>query len=219
MSLHTRDAASRPSTFDDKALTVEATIATSAPVQRKDAVGHYLEVLDVGGADLAALRGVSVLDSHRQDGLARVLGVVEAARVEGNEIIAKIKFSGRPDVAPVVDDVRAGVIKFLSVGYSVEKWTDGRDAKGTRTRTATRWTPREISFVAVPADRASRVRHTMENNQNTGAVDRATVNRSIRDLGTRAGVTESIINDLVDREATIEEARTAILRADPHGGA
>jgi phage head maturation protease len=211
MSLHTRDAASRPSTFDDKALTVEATIATAAPVTRRDAVGPFMEILDINGADLAALRGVSVLDSHRQDGLARVLGVVEASRIEGTEIIAKIKFSSRPDVAPVVDDVRAGVIKFLSVGYSVEKWTDGRDASGNRTRTAIRWTPREVSFVAVPADRTSRVRHTMENNQDTGAVDRATVNRSIRDLGTRAGVADSVINDLVDREASLEEARAAIL--------
>jgi phage head maturation protease len=211
MTLHLRDATSRPSTFDAEARTVEATIATSAPVSRKDPAGHYLEILDVNGADLTALRGVSVLDSHRQDGLARVLGVVEASRIEGNEIIAKIKFSGRPDVAPVVDDVRSGVIKFLSVGYSVEKWTDGRDASGNRTRTAIRWTPREVSFVAVPADRTSRVRHTMENNQDTGAADRASVNRAIRDLGTRAGVADSVINDLVDGEATIEEARSTIL--------
>jgi hypothetical protein len=138
------------------------------------------------------------------------LAVVEAARLEGNEIIAKIKFSSRPDVAPVVDDVRSGVIKFLSVGYSVEQWTDGKDANGKRTRTATRWTPREVSFVAVPADRTSRVRHTMENTETT-AVDRATVNRTIRDLATRAGVAAEIVNDLIDREASIEEARSAIL--------
>jgi phage head maturation protease len=211
MTLHVRDAASRPSTFDADARTVEATIATSAPVQRKDPAGHYLEILDIAGADLAALRGVSVLDSHRQDGLARVLGVVEASRIDGSEIIAKIKFSSRPDVAPVVDDVKHGVIRFLSVGYSVEQWTDGKDASGKRTRTATRWTPREVSFVAVPADRRSRVRFTMEHDNDTAAVDRATVNRTIRDLGTRAGVADSVINGLVDREASVEEARAAIL--------
>lgn len=152
-----REAALRPTSWNADERTIEAVIASDAPVARRDAVGDFLEVLDPRGADLDALRGASVLDGQRQDGIGAVLGVVEDARLEGNEIVARLRMSSRPELAAVVCDIGEGVLRCLSVGYSVEQWADGtRDGK--RTRTAMKWTPREVSFVAVPADRNAHTR-------------------------------------------------------------
>ena len=200
-----REAALRPTSWNANERTIEAVIASAAPVARRDAAGDFLEILDPRGADLDALRGASVLDGHRQDGIGAVLGVVEEARLEGTEIVARLRMSSRPELAAVVRDIGDGVLRCLSVGYSVEQWADGsRDGK--RTRTATKWTPREVSFVAVPADRNA---HTRSFNMQTN--ERPTINRHIRELAARAGCATSITDDLIDRSATIEEARSAIL--------
>lgn len=199
-----RDTRPRPATFNAEAHTIEAVVATDAQVSRRDAGGTYLEILEPGGADLDALRDAPVLDSHRQDGLNRVLGAVVAARLEGRTIIATLQFSRRPDVAHVVDDVKSGVLKHFSVGYEVGEWKDGKDAGGKRTRTATRWTPREVSLVGVPADPNCRTREA-------DPAGREQVNRSIRELATRAGVATTLTDNLIDRGATVEEARSAIL--------
>ena len=147
--LETREAAMRPATFDGGANTVEAIIATDAAVPRRDARGSFLEILDVAGADLEALRGASVLDSHQQHGVDAVLGTVDEAWREGAQLIARIRLSTRPEVAPLVEDVRGGVIRHLSIGYEVSEWRDGTNAQGQRTRTAVKWRPREVSFVPV----------------------------------------------------------------------
>lgn len=72
-ALELRDAAMRPRTFDADNLTIEAVIASTTPVKRRDARGEYLEVLDPAGLDLSVTRGASVLDSHQQGGLDNVL--------------------------------------------------------------------------------------------------------------------------------------------------
>lgn len=210
LDLLLRDASPRAASFDAEALTVEAIVATATRVSRRDAAGPYLEVLEPSGADLAALTGAPVLDSHRQDGLTRVLGTIDAARIEGRTIVVRVRFSRRPDVAPFVDDVKAGVIRHLSAGYTVETWRESRDpTSGKRIRSATRWTPREVSFVAIPADPNCITRTAMDPENET--IDRAPINRQIRELAVRAGVATSVTDDLIDRSATVEEARSAIL--------
>jgi HK97 family phage prohead protease len=156
-ALETRDAAMRPRTFDASANTIEAVIATDNPVPRTDMRGPYLESLDIAGANLDALRGASVLDAHRQDAVAAVLGTVDEAWREGAQLVARIRLSGRPEVAAIVEDVRAGVLRSLSIGYEVAEWRDGT-SNGQRTRTAVKWSPREVSFVPVAADPRARTR-------------------------------------------------------------
>jgi phage head maturation protease len=204
-----REALSRPQSFNSERGTVEAVIASSTPVQRQDGRGSFNEVLDPGGLDVAASRGASVLDSHNQaGGVNAILGTLEDVRVEGNMVIGTIRFSGRPEIAPIVDDVRSGIISHLSVGYSVEQWRDGTDGNGNRTRTATKWVIREASFVSVPADRNARTRSV------TGVFpseNRADINRQIRALASRAGVSADIVNDLIDRNVSVAEAREQIV--------
>jgi hypothetical protein len=202
IAIATREAAARPTSWDPKARTVEAVIATSAPVARRDAAGEFLEILDVNGADLSALRGASVLDGHMPE-LRSVIGTVEDCRVEGNEIVARLRMSERSELAPLIRDIESGIVRHLSVGYSVDQVTEGTK-DGKRTKTATRWTPREVSFVAVPADRNAHTR------TNTMPTERGGINRQIRELASLAGATSTITDDLIDREATVDQARAVL---------
>ncbi|MGH6866088.1 MAG: hypothetical protein ACREDO_07975 [Methyloceanibacter sp.] len=118
-----RDVEARPKTFNEAERTIEAVICTDAPVPRMDARGPYFEVLDLDGVDLEGVRGVSVLDSHKHDGVASILGTVENAWRESNAIVARIKLSARADPA-LIEDVRAGVVRHLSIGYTVDAWSE-----------------------------------------------------------------------------------------------
>jgi hypothetical protein len=201
-TLEIRDALVRPRSFDAAALTIEAVIATATPVTRRDARGEYLEILDVAGADLAALRGASVLDGHRQGSVASIIGRVDDAWIEGDQLIARLRLSSRAELAPIVGDIRDGIIAGLSAGYDVQEWRDG-EANGRRTRTAARWRPREVSFVGVAADPNARTR-------DLPAHGRAAINRQIRELGRRAGVPVDITDGLIDDGASLDQARNAL---------
>jgi hypothetical protein len=193
-----RDALARPASFDPTARTIEVIFATGAGVQRTDERGQYLEILSLDGADLAALRGGSVLDAHQQhNGLGAVIGNVLDAWREGDRLIARLQLSERPELEGLVRDIGSGVIA------SVSTWQDG-ESNGRRTRTATKWRAREISFVPVAADPAARTRQLPQ------PQDRTTINRQIRSLGRRAGVSDDIVNDLVDRGASLDETRNAL---------
>jgi phage head maturation protease len=101
-----------------------------------------------------------VLNNHdRYSGVEAILGVVEDASVDGQRGEAVVRFGTRPEIQGVIADVRAGIIRNVSVGYSVEEWRETRE-NGKRVKTATRWTPREISFVPLGADPAATIRTT-----------------------------------------------------------
>jgi phage head maturation protease len=208
--LATRDAIPRPASFNAEARTVEAVIASMTPVRRHDQRGSFLEILDPAGLDLAASRGASVLDSHQQHGLDNVLGTLDSVRVNSDEVIGLIRFSSRPEIAPILEDVRNGIIQHLSIGYTVEQWRDGTDDAGNRTRTATRWTINEASFVSVPADRSARTRG-VGGHPVFPSAPRPSVNRAIRELCRRAAVPQHVVDELIDNERSIEDARDVVL--------
>jgi hypothetical protein len=214
LDLIRRDAAARPSTWDPDSNTVDAVIASTTPVARRDGKGAFNEVLDVNGADLSRLIGASVLDGHQAGGVRSIIGVVKSAHVEGNTIIATLQMSSRPELDPIKRDIADGVIRHLSVGYSIEQTKETTEA-GTRTRTATKWTPREVSFVAIPADASAHTRTGNNDMTDIIVADRPTINRQIRELGNRSGVSAVILDGLIDSEASIDQAREQIL-ADIH---
>jgi hypothetical protein len=207
VALELRDAIPRPSSFNAETMSIEAVIASNQPVPRQDARGPFHEILDPAGLDIAASRGVSVLDSHQQHGLDSVLGTLDSLRVEGDQVVGVIRLSSRPQLASVVDDIRSGVIQHLSVGYQVECWADGQVGNGTRTKTATSWVIKEVSFVPVGADRTARTRSFRP----VAVGERAETNRQIRALALRAGVGADVVNDLIDRQVGVPEAREEIL--------
>ncbi|MDU7523304.1 MAG: hypothetical protein E7K72_18280, partial [Roseomonas mucosa] len=137
-----------------------------------------------------------------------VLGVVQDASVEDGAGWATIRFSTRAEVQPIVADVRDGVIRHVSVGYSVDRWQDSA-AAGVRTRTAISWTPREISFVPLPADPGASVRNHMTETTTAEADTRAEVNTQIRSIATVSGMDAAFAAAQIDRGATVEQARAA----------
>ncbi len=212
--LLTRRATLEPATADEAARTVEVIWSTGAGVRRRDAVGVYEErlSLDPAHVDLTRLVGAPVLDSHRQQSLDQVLGVVTAAHVDGVGR-ATVKLSERAE--PVWRDIRAGILRHVSVGYTVEGWQDSRGTDGGRVRTAVRWTPKELSLVAIPADAGATTRgdNPMEADTNADAEAlraRAAANAEFRTLVTAAGLDHAAADSLIDRGATVAAARAEL---------
>lgn len=210
-ALIVREASITPRSINEAARTVEVTWSTGAAVRRRDLSGEFVEVLSMDPAhvNMERLRGAPVLDAHQRTGVRQVLGTVLDANVDGKEGRATLQFSSRPDVAPIWDDVRAGILRHVSVGYTVEEWKPGTDTSGLRTLTATAWTPYEVSFVPVPADPGAQVRSTPELN----TLNRAAINGEIRQIARLAGLSEDFANTQIDRNATIDQARAAAFGA------
>lgn len=168
MPVMVRAATINPSSFDESARTVDVVWTTGAIVPRYDCRNErpYDEELVVSddAVDLGRMNaGASVLNTHDQWSLESVIGVVERAWLDGAEGWATVRLSERPELAGLVADIKAGVIRHISAGYSVqriemvppEQRTDGGSRWLYR---ATKWTPAEISFVPVPADAGSGTR-------------------------------------------------------------
>jgi hypothetical protein len=220
--LLTRRANLAPASADRDARTVEVVWSTGAPVRRRDMAGQYIERLSLApeAVDLTRLQGASVLDAHRQSAVRDVLGNVQSAAVDGQRGTAMIRFSARPEVEPLWQDVLSGILRHVSVGYSVEDWSETTE-NGARVLTAVRWTPHEISLVPTPADPGAHIR--MENympddirstvaNDN-GANTRATINTEIRSIARIAGLDQTWIDGQIDAAADADTARRAAFEA------
>lgn len=214
MTIHVRGATPHPSTLDLDARTIEAVVATGADTPR----AGYIERLDLRGADLSRLVGGPVLDGHRAQSTRDQLGIIEAAEVRAEGIWARIKFRSNESARAVMADISDGTVRGLSIGYSVQEWSESRE-ENRRIRTAKRWLPLEVSIVPIPADPAAHFRNgepTMEQETieatttvETDTHTRADMNREIRSIGQLAGLPADWINGQIDAEATPEQARAA----------
>ena len=196
IELNIRNATLEPTTFNADNRTVSVVFASNAPVRRLDLDGAYEERLDMSqtAVDLSELIGGPVLNSHNRSDVNAVLGVVESAQVDGERGTATIRFSER--ATAIMSDVRQGILRSVSVGYMINsKRVDKDHATGVRTLTATRWTPKEISFVAIPADSAAKVR---------GATMEQTNENEIRVIAQIAGLQA---DDMIARNLTLDQAR------------
>ncbi|MBK5927229.1 prohead protease/major capsid protein fusion protein [Rhodobaculum claviforme] len=221
--LLTRRATLTPATADPEARTVEVIWSTGAPVRRRDMAGPYIErlSLDPQAVDLSRLESASVLDAHRQTAVRDVLGSVRSAAVDGKRGTAVIQFSARPEVEPVWQDVLAGILRHVSVGYSVEDWAETTE-NGARVLTAVRWTPHEISLVPTPADPGAHIRMETEMTDMTTTLAqpeaptteaRAEANAEIRSIARIAGLDQSWIEGQIDGGADPDTARRAAFEA------
>ena len=236
--LLTRAATLTPASFDATKRTVGLVWSTGASVQRYDFEGAFTERLDMSpeAVDLSQLTGAPVLNSHNRFDVREILGTVMEPSVDGTQGTATVRFSSRPDVEPIIKDVADGVISRVSVGYSVQAWQTSKDAAGNRTKTATRWTPAEISFTAIGADPGARTRQedvmvTCPECDGTGEIDGETcpecdgtgevpesegtmsaVPDQIRSAAALLGITGDFVESLATRDAvTIEAARGELL--------
>lgn len=220
LDLQTR-AEFRPATLDRKQRTVELILSTGAPVQRMGIDGPFTERLRISAeaVDLSRLP-VPLLDGHRQDGVDSILGTLEAARIEDGQLVGRVRLSARR--ADLLDDIEAGVIRSVSIGYQIHSIDERTGPDGRKVRTATRWELMEVSFVPVPADPEARVRsNTMPDGTTTAPAvttqtpaatqTRAAVNAEIRALARTVNLGTAEADALIDREATVDEARAELM--------
>lgn len=164
MPVQVRAATLVPSTFNEADNTVEVVWTQGATVRRYDWWNErpYDEALEVTpeAVDMSRFEAgtVQALDGHRTyGGVNAILGIAERGWIADGEGRAVLRLSQRPELAGVVADIKAGVIRAISFGYSVQKFEitraqDRTDGVNVDLYRAVRWTPQEISFVAVPAD-------------------------------------------------------------------
>ncbi|WP_158970956.1 prohead protease/major capsid protein fusion protein [Chachezhania sediminis] len=212
MTIHLRAITPRPTTVDIKGRTVEAIVSTGADAVRPG----YIERLDLRGADLSRLVGAPVLDGHRSGSTRDQLGVIEAAELRSEGLWVRMRFRSNDAAQAVLTDIGDGTLRGLSIGYTVAEWQDGRDGKN-RVRTATRWTPLEVSIVPVPADAGAHFRNgefgmepdeqTAERPNETERQTRAQVNAEIRSIAQTAGLNRAWADGQIDAEVTADAAR------------
>jgi hypothetical protein len=119
--------------------------------------GYWLERLghDEDEVDLSWLNGGSapVLWGHDSWSRASMVGVVERAWLEDKKGYAEIRLSGRDDVAGLLQDIEDAIVSNVSVGYSIdERLLVQANKDAPDEYRVTKWKPREISFVPIPAD-------------------------------------------------------------------
>jgi HK97 family phage major capsid protein/HK97 family phage prohead protease len=123
---------------------VPVVISSTAPVDR----GGYVEVLDHSpdAIDMSRARdGLPLIEGHDQS--RAPIGRVTDLTTDGTRLRGRVRFGSSARARELLADVQAGIVTGLSVGYQIN---ETRQQGGALV--ATRWTPMEVSAVAVPAD-------------------------------------------------------------------
>lgn len=156
-----------PESIDVEKRTAELVFTTGARVRRG---GFWTEPfdeelsLDPKHVRMGRLKSgqAPLLDTHSRYELRSQIGVIESASIDKDGGRVRVRFSKRADVEPIWQDVVDGIIRNVSVGYSVHKFErvqDGDASKnGVPLMRAVDWEPAEVSLVPIPADAGAGVR-------------------------------------------------------------
>ncbi len=148
----------QPRTDDAETRAISLAISSEAPVLRYDwRTGDlYWEVLAHGPETVDLSRAANGMPLCMGHDTRRVVGRALGITVDADSVLraADTTFSRTQAGRDALMDVEDGILADTSVGYLtgdtyVEELRDGDDYP---TRTYTRWTPFEVSLVAVPAD-------------------------------------------------------------------
>lgn len=164
LPVQTRAAELVPTTYNEADNTIDVVWTTGSRVKRYDYWNDtpYEEelVVDAASVDMSRFDAgtVQVLDGHQTyGGIAAILGVATRASIENGQGLATLRLSNRPEIAGLIADIKAGIIRSISFGYAVKKYEivraiDRTDGVNMPLYRAVSWQPYEISFVTVPAD-------------------------------------------------------------------
>jgi HK97 family phage major capsid protein/HK97 family phage prohead protease len=209
--------------------TFEFPFSSEYPVARY--FGNEILSHESKAADLSRLNdGAPLLFNHNPD---RVIGVVERAYIDGNKRrgYARVRFSRNPFAQEILSDVKDGVLRNVSFGYSIDKMEE----RGSGDFVATAWSPYEISVVSVPADPGVGIGRSLEDDTAASAAptpdpipsmenttpdlavvraeaaeaERARIS-DITSLCTKHGM-EDLGRQMVESGRSIDEARAAVL--------
>ncbi len=161
-----------PESWNAETRTIDVVWSTGARVRRYDywSDQFYDEELDMSpeAIDMSRLESgnVPVLDNHRVYGsISSQIGVVTRGWLENGEGHATLRLSSRDELSGIVDDILAGIIRNISIGYSVKRYQIEKAEGEVPLYRAVDWSVHEISFVTVPADAGASTRANPESMQ------------------------------------------------------
>lgn len=212
-------AAGKLSSFDPEKRTVDLILATETPVRRRSYEGDFDEILTVSktAINVERLDGMSFLDQHDSySGLEARLGsiVPGSLRFEGKTAIVTAKISRNDKGEALFRDLEDGHVIPVSVGYKIEKEerTEARNG-GVATVRISRWQPREISVVSIPADPNAKTRSIEKDtpDMTTKTTTRSAADESrILELGRASGY-EALAAEALRGDETLADFRARLL--------
>ena len=149
---------SQPVEFDIKEdRTIEFPFSSEKPVYR-GVLGN--EILDhrEGAIDFSRLNDAAPLLFNHD--VNKPIGVVEKAWTKDQRGYARVRFSDNPFPSEVYNDVKNGILRGVSVGYSVNETREEKEKEDHYRVTS--WTPAEISIAVVAADESVGVGRAQE---------------------------------------------------------
>ncbi|OAB35618.1 peptidase [Paenibacillus macquariensis subsp. macquariensis] len=162
-------------TINEEERTVELSFSSEAPYERY--FGDEILSHDPGALDLSRLNEVGVLlFAHGRDAnYGRMpIGVIKSVWVDEGQRKARalVQFDDDDDSDKVFQKVKKGIIKGVSVGYSVSSWEEVKAGKTSSNGrhmgpayVALKWQPFEISIEPTPADPSVGVGRSHSNNE------------------------------------------------------
>lgn len=215
--------------------TVTASVASETPIQMwsdwKEVLSHAPGAMRMGQRQ----KSLPLLLGHDPD---RVVGVIDAIRQEDGRTYATMRFASDEEGEKAFTRVKDRILTNVSIGYRVFKRSEDEEQKIT---TATDWEIFEVSLVAMPADASVGVYRSLnqatekeplmgDKNQATAATAaqketapavqvsenevRAAERARIQEIETMCrqfNIDDNRRNDLINRGASVDEARAAIM--------
>ena len=215
--------------------TVTASVASETPIQMwsdwKEVLSHAPGAMRLGQRQ----KSLPLLLGHDPD---RVVGVIDAIRQEDGRTYATMRFASDEEGEKAFTRVKDRILTNVSIGYRVFKRSEDEEQKIT---TATDWEIFEVSLVAMPADASVGVYRSLnqatekeplmgDKNQATAATAaqketapavqvsenevRAAERARIQEIETMCrqfDIDDNRRNDLINRGASVDEARAAIM--------
>ncbi|MEA5159979.1 HK97 family phage prohead protease [Cereibacter johrii] len=220
----TRSLAVRSASFDEEAGTVEVVYATATQALRDGYLEELVISEDAIVTDRLDAGAVPLLVDHMPWGTA--FGTVISHRIQDGQAIAVVKLSVAEEHKGIVDNIRAGVIRTVSVGYQILAWEelamDDERPTALPVMRVTRWEPWEVSLVTVPADPHAQIRSAtptdlVRRTTTAAAPAKAKEARMKKNLKTRdaASAAQEVIEEVAEAadvevtpelEAAVEEA-------------
>lgn len=139
------------SAIDDDARTVSLAFSSEAPYERYWGV----EILDHSPASINLDRlhaGAPFLVDH-SNSVRDQIGIIESVEIGADRVgRAVVRLGTDADSEAIYRKIKDGIVRNVSVGYMIDEAKLESTKDGVDTYRVTRWTPYEISAVAVPAD-------------------------------------------------------------------
>lgn len=203
---------------DTDTQTVDASLSSEASVERYPGEVEILSH-DPAAIDLTrAADGLPLLFAHDH---REQVGIVENVRIEGRRLVGRLRFGASQRAQEIFADVKAGIIKSLSIGYLIQ---ESEPIEGGWL--VTRWIIYEASIVGVPLDASVGVGRssnfqgvTMPAAQNEvqypshDASNLSTRAASqIREIVRLAGFGDDVALDMIERGMPVDAVRSEMFR-------